>query len=63
MLYYRLLVNVGPTRALTVTFLIPVFGVLFGVLFLDEALTLSTVAGGLLIIVATALVAGAKRSG
>ena len=63
LLYYRLLVNVGPTRALTVTFLIPVFGVLFGALFLGEALTLSTVAGGLLIIVATALVAGAKRNG
>ncbi len=60
-LYYRLLANVGPTRALTVTFLIPVFGVLFGALFLGEALTLSTIAGGLLIIAATALVAGAGR--
>jgi drug/metabolite transporter (DMT)-like permease len=61
LLYYRLLANVGPTRALTVTFLIPVFGVLFGALFLGETITASTLAGGLLIIVATALVAGARR--
>jgi drug/metabolite transporter (DMT)-like permease len=60
--YYRLLVNVGPTRALTVTFLIPVFGVLFGAVFLGETLTLSTLAGGLLIIAATTLVAGGGRA-
>lgn len=61
-IYYRLLANVGPTRALTVTFLIPVFGVLFGALLLGETVTLPTVAGGLLIIIATALVAGGGRS-
>jgi drug/metabolite transporter (DMT)-like permease len=60
-LYYRLMDNVGPTRALTVTFLIPVFGVLFGALFLGETVTLSTLAGGLLIVAATTLVAGARR--
>jgi drug/metabolite transporter (DMT)-like permease len=60
-LYYRLMDNVGPTRALTVTFLIPVFGVLFGAVFLGETLTLSALAGGVLIIAATTLVAGAPR--
>ncbi len=36
LLYFKLIVNIGPARALTVTFLIPMFGVLWGLLFLDE---------------------------
>ncbi len=39
LLYFRLIATIGPARALTVTFLIPVFGLLWGVLFLDEAVT------------------------
>jgi drug/metabolite transporter (DMT)-like permease len=52
-LYFRLIANVGPTRALTVTFLIPLFGVLWGVLFLSEPLTLNMVFGGALILAGT----------
>ena len=37
-LYFRLIADVGATRALTVTYLIPLFGVLWGWLFLGEAL-------------------------
>ena len=56
LLYFRLIKDVGATPALTVTFLIPVFGVLWGRLFLSEALHWNTVAGAGIIIVGTALV-------
>jgi drug/metabolite transporter (DMT)-like permease len=39
LLYYRLIQDVGPTRAATVTFLMPAFGVAWGVLFLGEVVT------------------------
>ena len=35
-LYYRLIADVGPVKAITVTLLVPVFGMLWGVLFLGE---------------------------
>ncbi|MDO9023582.1 DMT family transporter [Zwartia sp.] len=57
-LYYRLLIRVGPPRAMTVTFLIPVFGVLWGWLFLDESITLRIVLGGGVILLGTALATG-----
>jgi len=57
-LYFRLIADVGASRALTVTFLIPVFGVLWGVLFLGEPLSPSMLAGGALVIGATWLVGG-----
>ena len=37
LLYFRLIANVGPTRAVSVTFLIPVFGMLWGALYLGES--------------------------
>jgi drug/metabolite transporter (DMT)-like permease len=52
-LYFRLIANVGPTRALTVTFLIPLFGVLWGVLFLSEPLGANMIVGGVLILAGT----------
>jgi drug/metabolite transporter (DMT)-like permease len=54
-IYFRLIADLGPARALTVTFLIPLFGVLWGALFLGEALTQSLLAGGLLIVAGTVL--------
>jgi len=56
LIYFRLIANVGPARALTVTLLIPAFGVLWGVVFLGEVLTPSMLAGGALVIGATWLV-------
>ena len=44
-LYYRLIADIGPTRALTMAFLMPVFGMLWGALFLDESITLPMIAG------------------
>ena len=45
LIYFRLIADVGPSRALTVTFLIPLFGVLWGFLFLGEAITLEHAGG------------------
>ena len=53
LLYFRLIANIGPTRALTVTFLIPLFGVLWGVAFLGEPLAVNMIFGGALILAGT----------
>jgi drug/metabolite transporter (DMT)-like permease len=55
-LYFRLINDVGATRALTVTYLMPVFGLLWGALFLGESLPASALAGGALILAGTVLV-------
>jgi drug/metabolite transporter (DMT)-like permease len=60
-LYFRLIEHVGPTRALTVTFLAPVFGVLWGVVLLGEPLTLSTFIGFGIILAGTGFVTGVLR--
>ena len=56
LLYFRLIADVGATRALTVTYLIPLFGILWGWLFLGEALPASALAGGVLILAGTVFV-------
>lgn len=56
-LYFRLIADIGATRALTVTYLIPVFGILWGALFLGESLPAAALAGGVLIVTGTVLVA------
>jgi drug/metabolite transporter (DMT)-like permease len=58
LLYFRLIADIGATSALTVTFLIPVFGILWGNLLLGESITLHTMAGTVIVIVGTALVTG-----
>jgi drug/metabolite transporter (DMT)-like permease len=55
LIYFRLIADIGPSRALTVTFLIPLFGVLWGYLFLGEAITANMLGGGALIVAGTAL--------
>jgi drug/metabolite transporter (DMT)-like permease len=55
-LYFRLIADVGATRALTVTYLIPLFGILWGWLFLGETLPAAALAGGALILAGTVLV-------
>ena len=62
-LYYRLIADIGPTRALTMAFLMPVFGMLWGALFLGEPITLAMIAGCALIIAgATAVLRPAPAS-
>jgi drug/metabolite transporter (DMT)-like permease len=57
-LYFRLIQDVGPTSALTVTFLNPLFGILWGTLFLGEIIGWYTVAGSAIVLAGTALVTG-----
>jgi len=58
LLFFRLIKNIGPTRAMTVTFLSPVFGVLWGVLLLGETLIWSSVIGFAIVLTGTGLVTG-----
>ncbi|OEZ56988.1 DMT family transporter [Duganella sp. HH105] len=58
LIYFRLIQDVGPSSALTVTFLSPVFGILWGMLFLGESVGWYTVAGAAVVITGTALVTG-----
>ncbi|MFG6455939.1 DMT family transporter [Roseateles sp. BYS96W] len=58
LLYFRLMSRVGPTNAVSVTFLIPLFAMLWGALFLGEAVTAQMVAGGAIVLVGIALALG-----
>jgi drug/metabolite transporter (DMT)-like permease len=60
LLYFHLIVDVGPAKALTVTFLIPIFGVMWGGLFLGEQITFSELGGCAIILVGTSLVLGMR---
>jgi drug/metabolite transporter (DMT)-like permease len=57
-LYFRLIARVGPARAMTVTFLIPAFAMLWGGLILGEAITVTMLVGCAVILVGTALATG-----
>jgi drug/metabolite transporter (DMT)-like permease len=56
LLYFRLLAELGATGGMTVIFVVPVFGVLWGALFLDEAIHLATVLGGGVILLSVWLI-------
>jgi len=58
LLYFRLIKDIGATSALTVTFLIPVFGILWGHLFLHEIITAGMLAGTAVVLIGTSLVTG-----
>jgi len=50
LMFYRLIARIGPARASTVTYLVPMFGALFAWLFLGEAVTGAMVVAGALIL-------------
>ena len=50
LLFFELIKNLGPTRTVSVTLLIPIFGIFWGALLLDEPITLSIVIGTIVII-------------
>jgi drug/metabolite transporter (DMT)-like permease len=54
-LYFRLIQNVGSTKALTVTYLIPAFAMVWGAVVLKESITSSMVLGCGLILLGTAI--------
>jgi drug/metabolite transporter (DMT)-like permease len=58
LMYFRLVARLGSSRAISVTFFIPLFGALWGALFLGEAVTPAMWSGGAVILMGTALVTG-----
>ena len=54
--FFTLIRDIGPSRTLTVGFAVPVLGILWGWLFLDEAVTLPMLAGAALVLAALSLV-------
>ncbi len=57
-LFFRLIAALGPSKAISVTFLIPVFGALWGFLFLNEGITLNMAIGCAVVLLGTALTTG-----
>jgi drug/metabolite transporter (DMT)-like permease len=58
LIYFRLIADFGGVSALTVAFLIPVFGTLRGAWLLGESVTWATMVDGLLVLLGAALVTG-----
>ncbi|MFC7516315.1 DMT family transporter [Herbaspirillum sp. GCM10030257] len=61
-LFIPLIVKVGPTRAMSVSFLIPLFSMLWAFIFLHESVGMSTLVGGVIVLVAMGLVLTSSRS-
>jgi drug/metabolite transporter (DMT)-like permease len=61
LLYYRLIADVGPVKAITVTLLVPVFGMVWGVIFLGEPVTPGRIAGCAVILAGCSLILGLVR--
>lgn len=57
-LYYYLIISAGPTKALTVTLLIPVFGVLMGGVLLQEPISSGMLIGLVIVLFSVGLVTG-----
>jgi drug/metabolite transporter (DMT)-like permease len=60
-LYFRLIARLGPANAVSVTFLIPVFAVMWGRLFLHETLGATMCGGCAVVVLGTALSTGFWR--
>lgn len=60
-LYFRLIERAGPARALSVTFAIPVFALIYGVLLLGEVVTPWMLLCGVVIVAGTSLSSGLVR--
>ncbi len=50
LIFFTLNAEVGPSRTMLVTYLAPVFAIVYGAAFLDEAVTAAMVAGIVLVI-------------
>ena len=62
LLYFRLIASVGPVKTVSVTFLVPVFGLMWGVIFLHEPVYANTIAGLVIILLSVLLVNRNTRS-
>ncbi|MDF3039962.1 MAG: EamA family transporter [Thermomicrobiales bacterium] len=61
LLYFRLISAVGPTQTAMTAYLIPLFGVVWGVVLLGEQITGFTVVGMAIILLGVVLVTGARQ--
>lgn len=61
LIYYYLMKEIGPTKTLTVTFLMPVFGILWGFLLLKESLYPQMLLGMSVILLGTYLVTTVRK--
>jgi drug/metabolite transporter (DMT)-like permease len=59
--FYRLIADIGPVKASTVTLLVPVFGMIWGVIFLGEPITAGRIAGCAIILFGCSLILGLVR--
>jgi len=59
--FYRLIADIGPVKASTVTLLVPVFGMVWGVIFLGEPITPGRIAGCAIILAGCSLILGLLR--
>jgi len=62
-IFFRLIAALGPANAMSVTYLIPVFGVFWGAVFLNEVVTASMLLGGGCILTGVALITGVIKLG
>lgn len=60
-LFFHIIEKAGPSRALTVTFLVPVFALFYGATFLSETITAWMVVCGVVILMGTAMSTGLLR--
>lgn len=61
LLYFSLIASAGASRAILVTYLVPGIALIYGAVFLDEEITVSSLIGLGLIFVGTALATGVAR--
>lgn len=61
-IFFRLIAEAGATNAISVTYLIPVFGLFWGYLFLDEQITLTIIAGSSCILFGVGLTTGVIKT-
>ncbi len=61
LLYFHMISTYGAARSMTVAYLIPVFGIIWGALFLGEAITPTMLVGGSVVLAGTILVTRATQ--
>ncbi len=62
LLYFAIIASAGASRAILVTYLVPAFALAYGAAFLDEAITVTALAGLALVLTGTALATGLARA-
>jgi len=60
-IYFKVLKEIGPVKALTTTYLMPVFGIIWAILILNEKLELNSVLGLIVILIGIYLISKKKK--